>query len=61
MWEWTLDERPSIFIRDKHIHSSERMLHKGYDRKDYKKNSGRNSKGTWRQEERIDGKPTVVK
>jgi hypothetical protein len=25
----TLDERPSIFIRDKPIFSSERMLHKG--------------------------------
>jgi hypothetical protein len=25
--------RPSIFIRDKPIPSSERMLHKGYDRK----------------------------
>jgi hypothetical protein len=30
----TFDERPSIFIRDKHI-SSERMLHKDY----YRKNS----------------------
>jgi hypothetical protein len=29
----TLDERPSIFIRDKPILSSERMLHKDYDRK----------------------------
>jgi hypothetical protein len=28
-----LDERPSIFIRDKHIFSSERMLHKDYDHK----------------------------
>jgi hypothetical protein len=27
------DKRPSIFIRDKPILSSERMLHKGYDRK----------------------------
>jgi hypothetical protein len=26
----TLDERPSIFIRDKQIFSSERMLHKDY-------------------------------
>jgi hypothetical protein len=25
-----LDERPSIFIRDKPIFSSERMLHKDY-------------------------------
>jgi hypothetical protein len=29
----TLDERPSIFIRDKPIFSSERMLHKDYCRK----------------------------
>jgi hypothetical protein len=29
----TLDGRPSIFIRDKPIFSSERMLHNGYDRK----------------------------
>jgi hypothetical protein len=27
------DERPSIFIRDKSIFSSERMLHKDYYRK----------------------------
>jgi hypothetical protein len=26
----TLDERPSIFIRDKPIFSSERVLHKDY-------------------------------
>jgi hypothetical protein len=26
----TLDEKPSIFIRDKPIFSSERMLHKDY-------------------------------
>jgi hypothetical protein len=29
----TLDERPSIFIRDKPIFSPERMLHKDYYRK----------------------------
>jgi hypothetical protein len=29
----TLDERPSIFIRDKRIFSSERMLYKDYDPK----------------------------
>jgi hypothetical protein len=28
----TLDKSPSIFIRDKHIFSSKRMLHKDYDR-----------------------------
>jgi hypothetical protein len=30
----TFDKRPSIFIRDKPIFSSERMLHKDYDSKD---------------------------
>jgi hypothetical protein len=30
----TLDERPCLYIRDKPIFSSERMLHKDYDRKD---------------------------
>ena len=30
---YTLVERPSIFIRDKPIFSSERLLHKDYDRK----------------------------
>jgi hypothetical protein len=29
----SLDERPSIFIRDKPIFSSERMLHEDYYRK----------------------------
>jgi hypothetical protein len=29
----TLDERPSIFRKDKPIFSSDRMLHKDYDRK----------------------------
>jgi hypothetical protein len=29
----TVDERPSIFIRDKAIFSSDRMLHKNYYRK----------------------------
>jgi hypothetical protein len=28
-----LDERPSMFIREKSNFSSERMLHKDYDRK----------------------------
>jgi hypothetical protein len=29
----TLDERPGVFIADKPILSSEKMLHKNYDRK----------------------------
>jgi hypothetical protein len=33
MWaKCTLDERPSIFIRNKHIFSSKRMLHKDHYR-----------------------------
>jgi hypothetical protein len=31
--KYTLDERPGVFIRDKPIFSSERMLHKDYNRK----------------------------
>jgi hypothetical protein len=44
----TFDGRPSIFIRDKPIFSSERMLHKDYYRKssvEKKKPSGRESQG----------------
>jgi hypothetical protein len=59
----TLDERPSIFIREKFILSSERMLHKNYDCQDSvaKKISGRKPQGAWRQDELIGGKPSVVK
>jgi hypothetical protein len=35
----TLDERPGIFIRDKPIFSSERMLHKVYYRRSSVKKS----------------------
>jgi hypothetical protein len=43
----TTDERPSIFLRDKPIFSSERMIHNGYYRKSSveKKISGRGSQG----------------
>jgi hypothetical protein len=38
------------------------MLHKDYDRKgSVEKISGRESKGAWRQDELIGGKPSVVK
>jgi hypothetical protein len=48
------------------ILSSERILHKSYDRKGSfakkkKKISGRESQGAWRQDELIDGKSLVVK
>jgi hypothetical protein len=52
-----LDERRSIFIRNTPISSSERILHKDYDRKV----SGRQSQGIWRQNELIGGKPPIVK
>jgi hypothetical protein len=51
-------------VRDKLIFSSERMLHKAYDRKGSvkkKKISGRESQRAWRQDELIGGKPSVVK
>jgi hypothetical protein len=44
----TLDGRPSIFIKDKHTFSSERMLHKDYYLKgsvEKRKISGRESQG----------------
>jgi hypothetical protein len=40
---------PSMFIRDKPIFSSERMLHKDYYRKgSVEKLTGRESQGAWR-------------
>jgi hypothetical protein len=54
----TLDRRPSIFIRDKPIFSSERMLHKDYDCKDSveEKILGPKSQEAWNQDE-----PPVIK
>jgi hypothetical protein len=58
----TFDERPSIFIRDISIFSSERMLHKNYDRKgSVEKISGRELQGAWSQDELSGGKQSVVK
>jgi hypothetical protein len=56
-------KRPSIFIRDKLILSSERMLHKDYDLKGSveRRISGRHPQGAWRQDELIGGKLPVVK
>jgi hypothetical protein len=49
-------------MRDKLIFSSERVLHKDYDRKfSVEKISGIGSQGVWRQDELIGGKPPVVK
>jgi hypothetical protein len=55
----TLDERPSIFIRDKQTFSSDRRTMTA--RFQLKKNSGRGAQGAWRQDELIGGKPPVVK
>jgi hypothetical protein len=54
-------QRRSLFITDKPILSSERVLHKDYDHKgSAEKNSGRDPQGTWRQDELFRGKPPVV-
>jgi hypothetical protein len=55
--------KPSLFIRDKPICSSERMLHKDYDRKGSVAQTvfDRDPQGAWRQDELIGGKPPVVK
>jgi hypothetical protein len=49
--EVELQQKRSIFVTDKPIHSSERMLHKDYDCKDSvgKTNFGRELRGVWRQ------------
>jgi hypothetical protein len=52
----------SLFIRDKSIFSSERMLYKDSGRKgSVKKNSGRESQGVLSQNELIGDKPPVIK
>jgi hypothetical protein len=58
----TLEEKLIIFVGDKSILTSERMLHKDCDRKgSVEKNSGRESQGAWRQDELNGGKPPVLK
>jgi hypothetical protein len=53
----------SISIREKPMLSSEKMLHKDYDRKgsDTEKVSDREPQGAWRQHELIGGEPPVVR
>jgi hypothetical protein len=54
--KYTLDETPGIFIRDKPIFSSERMLHKDYYYQGSvggNKISGRGSQEAWQQDEMI--------
>jgi hypothetical protein len=59
----TLDEGPGIFIRDKPIFSSERMLHKAYYRRSSveKQSLVVGLKGLDAKDEPIGGKPPVVK
>jgi hypothetical protein len=59
----TLNIRASIFIRDKTILSSERMLHKDYDRKGSvkKKICGPETQGSWHKDKLTGGKPKVLK
>jgi hypothetical protein len=49
-------------VNDTAILSSERMLHKDYDRKcSVEKNTGRESERACRQDKLIGGKPPVIK
>jgi hypothetical protein len=53
---------PASVVKDTLILSSERMLHKGYTCKcSVETKSGRESQGTWREDELTGGKPPVVK
>jgi hypothetical protein len=55
-------QRRSLFVRDKPTLSSERMLHKDYDRKgSVEKFSGRDPRGARRQDELLGVKSPVVK
>jgi hypothetical protein len=59
MYTW---RKPSIFIRNKLIFLSEKMLNKDYHSKSSaKKISGRGSQGIWRQDQLIGDEPPVVK
>jgi hypothetical protein len=58
------DKRTTIFIREKPIVSSERILRKEYDRHvsvEKKTISGRDSQKAWREDKLIGGKPSDVK
>jgi hypothetical protein len=51
-----------MFIRAKPIISSERILLKDYDRNgSVAKNSDREARGAWRQDEQIGAKPPAIK
>jgi hypothetical protein len=53
--------RPSIFVSHKPIFSSERMLHKNYNKGSVEKIPVHESRGASRQDELTGGKPTVAK
>jgi hypothetical protein len=56
--------RPATIVNDRPILSSERMIHKDYNRKCSVGGeiiTGRGSQGACRQDELIGGKPPVVK
>jgi hypothetical protein len=55
---------PAAIVKVRPILSSERMLHKDYDRRcsiEKRKCSGHEAQGAWHQEEMIGGKPPVEK
>jgi hypothetical protein len=63
-WEWLCCWGSGAILKDRPSLSSERMLHKEYDRQQvfsWKKNCGCESKGLCRQDELIGGKLPVVK
>jgi hypothetical protein len=54
--------RPVIFVRDKPILLSERMLHKDYDRKGSVGGGfGHDPQLAWRQDKLISSKPPIIK
>jgi hypothetical protein len=62
-WEWLRWRMSAAIVIDRPILLSDRMLHKDWDRKcsGKKKIGGRESQGTYSQNELIGGKPPVVK
>jgi hypothetical protein len=63
MCETYTSKRRSLFVREKPILSSERVLYKDCDSKgsDKKKKTGRDSQGAWRRDELIGIKAQSVK
>jgi hypothetical protein len=60
--EWLRWRSPAAIVNDRPILSSERMLHKDYDRKgSVEKINGRGSQGAWRWDKLMGGKSPVIK